>query len=150
VIGVEDASRFGNFDAIRLGRFPGQLDQPVEIGAHHRILGRTVGHALQALQLLVRLRRHLLGHPGVGDGLAQRLDLDAVAGFALAQFLLDRLQLLAQQVFALPLVHAGLGALVELARKAQHLEATEQAVEHDVQPAQSGQPSRERAADRSA
>jgi hypothetical protein len=76
---------------------------------------RTVRHALQALQFLVGLRRHLLGHSGVGDRLAQRLDLDAVAGFALAQFLLDRLQLFAQQVFALALVDARLGALVELA-----------------------------------
>ena len=114
VICIEDASRFSDFDAIRLRRFPWQLDQPVEIRAYHRVLPGTVRHALQALQLFVGLRRHLLGHLGVGDGLAQRLHLNAVAGFPLAQFLLDRLQLLAQQVFALALVHAGLGALVEL------------------------------------
>ncbi|KFB71547.1 MAG: hypothetical protein AW09_003314 [Candidatus Accumulibacter phosphatis] len=115
MIGVEDLTGFGNLDPIRLGCPPWQLDQPVEIGTHHRVLRRSVRHARQALQLLVCLACHLLGHLGFGDGFAQRLDLDAVAGFPFPEFLLDRLQLLAQQVFALTLIDVRLGTLVEFA-----------------------------------
>src|ERR1700722_9490591 len=35
VIGVEDLARHGDVDRRRFGRLPGQLDQPVEVGADH-------------------------------------------------------------------------------------------------------------------
>ena len=53
---------------------------------------------------------------------AQLGDLLGLGVLALAQFLLDRLQLLAQEELALPLVHRLLGAVVDLARQAQHFE----------------------------
>gem|GEM_PF-6527193 len=134
VVGFEDAARFGDLDAVRRRFPPGQLDQPVEVGADHRVLGRSVGHPLQAPQFLARLRLDLLRHRGLDDRLAQGLDLDAVAAVALAEFLLDRLHLFAQQVFALALVDARLGPLVDFARQAQHLQPAEQAGEHDVEP----------------
>ncbi|EXI71355.1 MAG: hypothetical protein AW07_03687 [Candidatus Accumulibacter sp. SK-11] len=134
VVGIEDSPCLGDLDAVRHRFSPRQLDQPVEVGANHRVLGGSVGHPFQALELLAGLRRHLLRHPGIGDGLAQRLDLDAVAGVAFAQLLLDRFHLLAQQVFALALIDARLGPLVEFARQPQHFEAAEQAGEHDIEP----------------
>ena len=134
MVGVEDPPRLGDLDAFRRRLSPGQLDQPVEVGADHRVFGRSVGHPLQAPEFLVGLRRHFLRHRRLGDRLAQRIDLDAVAAVALAELLLDRLHLFAQQVFALALVDARLGALVHLARQPQHFQAAEQAGEDDVEP----------------
>ena len=45
---VEDAPRLGDVDRrVGLG-LPRQLDQPFEVGAHHRVLAGGVGHALAA------------------------------------------------------------------------------------------------------
>ena len=41
---------------------PRQRDEPIEVGAHHRVLGRRLRHALEAAQLLARLLLGLLGH----------------------------------------------------------------------------------------
>ena len=127
------ASCFGDVDGGGLGRFPRQLDQPVEVAAHHRVFGRAVRHALQAFQFLGRLLVHLFRHLRFGDGFPELLDFGGVALVAFAELLLDRLQLLAQQILALAPVHARLGALVDFARKAQHLEALREQVQHAVQ-----------------
>ena len=78
---------------------PRQLDQPLEVGAHHRVLAGGLGHALEALQLLARLLLDLLGHLRLGDRLLELGDLGR-ALVALAELLLDRAHLLAQQVLA--------------------------------------------------
>ena len=52
---VEDAPRLGDVDRLLLRQRPGQLDQPVEIGADHAVFGGGLRHALVAAQLLARL-----------------------------------------------------------------------------------------------
>ncbi len=115
VVRVENAPRLPHVDRVGLGALPGQLDQPVEIGTHHGVLARGVGHALQALCFLRRLLLDFFGHAGLGDRFPELLDLGGLALLALAQFLLDRFHLLAQDVLALGLIQARLGALVDLA-----------------------------------
>jgi len=117
----------------RARALPRQLGQPVEISAHHRVLARGVRHALQALQFLHRLLLDLLRHAGLGDGFLELLDLGGLAFVAFAQLLLDRLHLLAQEVFALGVVQARLRALVDLARELEHLQAVRKVLQHAVQ-----------------
>ncbi len=88
-----------------LGRnAPGQAQEPVQVGADHRRLGRLrVGRA-EAFELFVGLVLGLFGeHLGV-DHLAVALDL-AVDLVGVAELLLNLFHLLAQQVLALGLVH---------------------------------------------
>ena len=120
---VEDAPRLGDVDRRLLRQRPGQLDQPVEIGAHHAVLGRGLRHALQPAQLLARLLLDLLRHARLGDRLAQLGDLLRLALLALAELALDGGHLLAQQHLALALVERGLGLPADLLRQPQHLDA---------------------------
>src|SRR5581483_6174880 len=69
VILVEDAPRLGDVDRPLLGQLPRQLDQPIQIGAHHAVFAGGFRHALQPAQLLARLILYLFGHAGFADGL---------------------------------------------------------------------------------
>ena len=112
---------------------PGQLDQPVEVGADHRVLGRGLGHALEAPELLAGVLLDLLGHPGLGDRLVELLDLGRGA-LALAELLLDRLQLLAQDVLALAALDRLAGLLADVARDLEHLDPVPEQLDHLVEP----------------
>ena len=129
---VEGAPRLGDVDRVfDVGR-PGELDQPVQIRAHHRVLAGAFGHALEALQFLARLLFHLLGHFRFGDRLVELGDL-ARRLVAVAELLLDRAHLLAQQVLAVAVVDRCLGALVDLARHLQNLDAVGKKIEQLVE-----------------
>ena len=118
---VEDAPRLGDVDRLLLGQRPRQLDQPIEPGAHHAVFGRRFRHALEPPQFLAGLLLDLLGHLGLGDGLAELGDFRVLAvGFA--ELALDRRHLLAQQHLALALVERRLGLPADFRREAQHLE----------------------------
>ena len=112
---------------------PGQLDQPVEIGADHRVLAGALGHALEPLQLLARLLLDFLGHLRRGDRAVELGDLRR-AFVALAELLLDRAHLLAQQVLALAVVDRALRALGDVARDLQHLDPVREQIEQLVEP----------------
>ena len=130
---IEDAACLRDVDlGCRVGG-PGQLDQPFEIRAHHRILAGAFGHALQALQLLSRVLFHFVGHLGFGDGRLQFGDLRR-ALVTFTQLLLDRAHLLAQQVLAIHVANRLLGALVDFARDLEHFDAARQELEQLVQP----------------
>ena len=62
VVVVEDAPRLVDGDRLFRGQRPRQLDQPVEVGAHHRVLGRLLGHLRQARELLARVLLDVLRH----------------------------------------------------------------------------------------
>ena len=64
---VEDPARLRDVDWSSLGKLPRQLDEPVQIGAHHPVFGSRLRHALQPSQLLARLLLHLFRHAGIGD-----------------------------------------------------------------------------------
>src|SRR5262249_47865866 len=55
VILIEDAARLGNVDRLFLRQLPRQLDQPIEIGAHHAVFAGGFRHALEPAQFLARL-----------------------------------------------------------------------------------------------
>ena len=131
---IEDTAGFGHVNRGRLLGDPGQLDQPFEIGARHRVFAGRFGHAFEPRQLLLRVRLDLLRHPGLFDLLAQLGDFLALRVVALAQFLLDRLQLFAQQEFALAIVDRLLGAVADLPRQPQHFEAVGQHLGDAVEP----------------
>ena len=125
VVLIEDAPRLGDVDRRFLRQAPGQLDQPVEIAAHHAVLGGGFRHPLEPAQLLARLLLHLLWHLRLGDGLAELGDL-GLALIALAELTADGRQLLAQQHLALALVDGGLRLSADLMRQSQDLDALRQ------------------------
>ncbi len=103
VVGVEHSAGRGNIVVVvRLG-VPRKFEDGVEPGADPACLGALVGRALELADLAHRGLVHLGGQGSV-------LDPGAVVVSAfrlvLAEFLADRGELLAQQEFALGLVHA--------------------------------------------
>jgi hypothetical protein len=90
---------------------PRQADQRVEVVAHHRRLGRHRRHQLELLQLVVGLLARFLGHARGLDLLFQFLEVGTF--FAVAEFLLDRLDLLVEVVLALALLHLALDAATD-------------------------------------
>ncbi len=101
---VEHLARVGEVEAVLAGETPRQAGQPVEVGAGDRRFRRVRVAALEALDLAVELLTRGVGQaalvgllPPAGDLLGQVV--------ALAELLLDGLELLAQEVLALRLVH---------------------------------------------
>ena len=115
VVLFEDLMRGLEVEVV-LGRLaPGKFRQPFDIGPGHGRFGRVRMHAFEPAELLLGLFARLLRHLGLLDLFAKFAHvLGAVVG--LAEFALDRLELLAQEVFALRLVdlaaHIGLDLLL--------------------------------------
>ena len=101
---------------------PRQVDEPVQIGAHHAVLARGLGHALQTAQFLARLVLDLLRHMRVGDRLIELGDLGRLSFVGLAELALNRRHLLAQQDLAVAGVERSLGLPANLLRKPKHLD----------------------------
>ena len=109
---------------------PRQFRHPLEPGAQRGALAAFAG-PLQAAEFLAHLRFDLLGHGGRCDGLVESFRFFATS--FLAELLLDGVQLLAQQVFALAVVELLLGALADFLRQAQHLDAMRQQAQQLLQ-----------------
>ena len=130
MVGVEDAARLGDVDRLLFRQLPGQLDQPIEIGAHHAVFALRLRHALQPAQFLSGLVLDVLRHAGVSDLLLQLGQFLGLAFLALAELLLDRRHLLAQQHLALTLVERRPGLLADLGGELEHLDALRQKPGH--------------------
>ncbi len=76
-------------------------------------------HGGEALELLVRLLAHIRGKSGLFDGLGDVLKF-LVGVYAVAQLLADGLELLAQEIFFLRLVHALAGRGLNLDLHGRH------------------------------
>ncbi len=100
---VEHRPRVLQVEVVLGGDRPRQVAQPLEVGARDRILGGLGRDARQAVELAVGLLAHLGRHLRLLDA-GLELGGFALAVVALAQLLLDRLHLLAQQELALVLV----------------------------------------------
>ncbi len=135
VVLVEDGAGALQVEVVLAGRGPGQVEHPVEVGADHGALGRFGMHLLQALDVLLGLLVRRLGHAGLFQLLQVDADLLHVLGL-LAQLLADGLELLAQEVFLLVLVHLALGLEVDLVLHVQHLDLVAQELVDLGQPAQ--------------
>jgi hypothetical protein len=112
VVGVEHLARVYGIEPLVGALRPRNGDQPVEVGADHRALARLLAHALEPAELALGLLADLVRHAGLGDLLAVLLDHRAVV---VAELLLDRLHLLAQEVLALLLLRARLHVVADLA-----------------------------------
>ena len=87
-----------------LGLFlPRQIDQHINVVAHHCRLGRHRRHQMQLFQFRFGLGARLFGHVRGLDLFFQLVEVGAF--LALAQFLLDRLDLFVQVILALALFH---------------------------------------------
>src|SRR5690242_9129524 len=114
---------------------PRQAQQHVEIVAHDGRLGGHRRHRLQLLELGRRLAPRFLGKLELGDLLGQLGDLVALAFLALvAEFALDRLQLLIEIIFALRLLHLAFDATLDLLLDLQHAELAFHEGERHFQP----------------
>ena len=133
VVGVEHLARVREVEVV-LGRHaPRQRGDPLQPGADHAVLGRGLRELLQPRELAVGLLAHDLGQLERGELLAQLVDL-GLGRVALAELLLDRLQLLAQDVLALGLVHLGLDLRLDLGADLEHLELAREDLRQPPQP----------------
>ena len=120
MIVVEHVLRFG--DVLLEPRLlaPGQAEQRIEIVAHDGRLGAHRLHALQLLQLGLRLGLGFLGQFQLLDLGRQLGQLVAILAVVRSQLALDRLHLLVQIIFALGLFHLALHAAPDLLFDLQH------------------------------
>ena len=110
---------------------PRHRQQPVQIVARDRGLGRHRRHRLQLAQLLQGFLDHVLGHSRRLDLLLQLVELRLLAA---AQLLLDGLDLLVQVVLFLRLLHLPLDARLDGAVHVQLLDGHIQHIAHARQP----------------
>ena len=92
---------------------PGQLHQPLEVGPDRGRFGGVRVHLLKALELLFGLLEDFLRHLGVFDVLPELGDLFGPL-VQLAELFLNGLELLAQEVLPLGLVHLAFGLGLDL------------------------------------
>ena len=112
---------------------PRQRDEPVEIRARHGVLGRGRRHPRQPIQLAVGFLLDGLRHAGRLDLLAQLLDLFLLV-VVFAELLLDRLELLAQEVLALVAADFRLHLRLDLRAELQDLELLDEDPVQAVHP----------------
>ena len=113
---IEDAARRPDVDRRLLGQRPGQIHQPIEVGPHHAVLARSLGHALKPAQLLARLVVDLLRHVCVRNRLLEFCDLGRLSLIRFAKLALNGRHLLAQQDLTVAGVEGGLGFPPDLLR----------------------------------
>ena len=113
VVLIEELLRLEDVDLAGAGLRPRQHGQPLDVVAGERVVGRRRVHAAEAGKLLERVHLDLFGHAG---GLDLGLEVgDVLLGVVeVAEFLLNRLQLLAQIVVALRLLHGILDLVLDL------------------------------------
>ncbi len=117
-----------------LGRcVPRQRRDPLEVGADDAVLGRRRRQLLEPAELAVGRLARVLRQPGRVDLLAQLVHLGLLL-VALAELLLDRLQLLAQEVLALALFHLRLHLGLDLRAELDHLELAGEDLREPAQP----------------
>ena len=121
-----------------LGRLaPRNRQQPVEVVAHHRRLGRHRAHRPQLLHFGVGLLPRLLAEAGLLDALLQLGDLVATV-LGLAKLLLDRLHLFVEIVLALRLLHLTLHAIADLLLDLQDADLALHQAEYPLQALRHG------------
>ena len=123
---------FLDVELVLRGRVPGQPDQPVDVGADDPDLGRGRRDPAHPVDLLDRPGLDLVGHAGRLDLLAQLVDLGLLR-VVLAELALDRLELLAQDVLALGLVHLGLDLGLDPALQLEDLDLVREEVGDELE-----------------
>ena len=132
VVGVEDLpARVLDVEVVLGTLRPGQVRDPVEVGARDRVLAGGGGDGLQAVELLVGDLLHVGRQPRLLEPLGQLVELLLLLAH-LAELFLDRLELLAQVVLALGLRHLALHGGVDLVGELQDLALAVEQLEHQL------------------
>ena len=131
VVLVQVALGLHQVEGVGGGVQPGQVEDPVDVVARHRVFRRRGRDALQPGEFLVHRGPGLGAELFLGHPLAQFLEFDLVV-VALAQLLADGLQLLAEEELALPLVHVLLHGGLQLVAHLHRLQPLGQLFRHPV------------------
>ncbi len=111
---------------------PRQRDEQFQVRADDGMLRRGGGDLFQARQFAARFFERFFGHAGGGNFVAEIAQYRRLV-VHLAQFLLDNLQLLAQEIFALRLAYFVFGARLHLLAQLQHFHFALQKGQHRFQ-----------------
>ena len=111
MVGVEHLHRVREVLVDLALLLPRQADERVDVVAHDRRLGRHRRHHAELLELRHRLALGFLRHASGLDLLVHLVEVGVLV--ALAELLLDRLDLLVQVVLALALLHLALHAAAD-------------------------------------
>ena len=133
VVGVEDLARAPQVEPVAAGLAPGENGQPVEIGPDDRVFGRAGVHSGQPLELAFGLGQHLVRGVGLLDPLPELAELGVFA-LAFAQLVLDRLDLLAEEMVALGLGELAADLLLDLGRKLEDRELPREVLPQPLEP----------------
>lgn len=101
---IEHLARLTEIKVVVRTDIPRQVEQPVQVGAGNNVLGGAGRHALQARNFAFGLLARLLGQVRCLQATAQLGDFGGVL-ISFTQLTLDRLELLAQHIFALAFRH---------------------------------------------
>ena len=134
VIFVEDLLALRNVDLFGAARLvPRQRRHPFQVRARHHVLRRSRRHLRQPLQFAIALFPGFRRHAGFVHFFAELVDLlHRIVGFA--EFLLNRLHLLAQQIFTLVLADLLLNLLVNLRAELENLEFLREFADQRFEP----------------
>ncbi len=135
MLGFQHVAGLADVDRLLVAGLPGQLGQPLQVGADHAGFRAAFGHALEAAELAAGLLLDLLGEAGLVEGALEVLELGGGV-VVLAELLLDLLELLAEQELALAALHGLAGAGADVGGEAQDLEPVGEAPEDAVEPGQ--------------
>ena len=113
--------------------FHGSDDEPVHVGPDDADLGRGGRDPAHPVDLLDRPGADLLRHAGGLDLLAELVDLGLLR-VVLAQLALDRLELLAEDVLPLGLVHLGLDLALDLPLELEDLDLAREERADELEP----------------
>ena len=133
VVLVEDLGGLPDVQPVVGRDVPGQRDEPVHVRPDDADLGRGGRDPAHPVDLLDRPGTDLLRHAGRLDLLAQLVDLGLLR-VVLAQLALDRLQLLAEDVLPLGLVHLGLDLALDLPLELEDLDLAREERADELEP----------------
>src|SRR5262245_44085645 len=125
VIRIEDVFGLRQVDDFLGALLPRQRDQPVHVGARNRVFGSGYRHSCEAVQFAQRFLPHGFRHACRIDLFLQLLDVLGLI-VAFAELLLNRLELLAQEVLTLVAANFGLYLRLNLRSELEHFQLLDQ------------------------
>jgi hypothetical protein len=133
MVRVEHLARLDEVEVVLRLLVPGQADDPLDVGADDAVFGGGGRQLLEPPQLAVDRLAGLLRELHLVRPVSELRDLGLLrVGFA--ELLLDRLQLLAQEVLALRGFHLRLNLVLDLGAELRDLELAVEDHEHIAQP----------------
>ena len=132
MVGVEHLARLDEVEVVLRLLVPGQADDPLDVGADDAVLGRGRRQLLEPRQLAIDRLAGLLGERHLVRTVPELRDLGLLR-VGLAELLLDRLQLLAQEVLALRGLHLRDDLVLDLRAELRDLELAVEDHEHRAQ-----------------